>query len=312
MVIWHRAAVSVMGVGLALGVSMIAGCGSGGSGSGSDTVGAANPGRLQILLADAPVDGLDAVNVTITKIEGLYDGETESRVRVDDDQTVVGAPDVEPDADDRWVTLSTQPRTVNLLDYANMPATSLFNLGNATVPSGHYKKFRFTVAAVSLVVNGTPVTVVLPDQTVEVACECFVSPSENETLVLDFDAGQSLEFDGSIYRFEPEVRLLQQDHSGMVVGTVLFQATTPSSEFGAEVELTDLAGQVVAHTSVEIEAGSPMTMGQATFVMHAVPPGSYSLRVVGDEAFQGIISDPVSVQVAAGHSAQTEAVTLSR
>src|SRR5437867_390997 len=69
----RRAAMPVRGLALALGVSLFAGCGGGGGGStgGSGIVGASTPGKVQILLADTPVPGLTAVNVTFTKIEGL-------------------------------------------------------------------------------------------------------------------------------------------------------------------------------------------------------------------------------------------------
>src|SRR5437870_2788319 len=112
----RRAAMPVRGLAIAVGVSLFAGCGGGGGGGstgGSGIVGASTPGKVQILLADTPVPGLTAVNVTFTKIEGLYDGEADSRNRHDDDRDPASVPNVVPDDNDQWVTLTAQAHTVN-------------------------------------------------------------------------------------------------------------------------------------------------------------------------------------------------------
>jgi len=312
MVWLQRAARSAIAAGLALEVTLISGCGSHSSTGGSAAVGAANPGTVRILLADAPVAGVEAVNVTISKLEALYDGESDSRARVDDDHAVGETPDVEQDDNDMWQTLSTTPVTVNLLDYANKPADSLFNLVSASVPSGHYKKFRFTIAAVDLVISGSHITPMLGTNTVVVDAECFVSPRENERLVLDFDVGDSLQTGGTGFVFDPKLRLMQEDQSGSVSGAVQFQTTTPTNAFEAQVELVTDAGQVVAKSEVDIESLAPMTTGLVDFVIHAVPPGTYHVRATGDGSFQGVTNTPLLVQVGAGQSMQTEAVVLNR
>jgi uncharacterized protein DUF4382 len=310
MVTWDRKRMPARLSGLALAAALAAGCG--GSGGRSGTVGTANPGQMQIMMADDPVDGVEAVNVTLTQIEALYDGEQDSRGRIDDDRGVASAPDTEPDGNDQWVTLSSQPRTFNLLDYANKPFSRLLDLGNVRVPSGHYKRFRFTITAVDVVIAGVRVTPVMTTNRVEVPSECFVSPRENETLVVDFDAGGSVQSDGSTYQFDPQLRMLQQDHSATVSGTVEFQATTPVTNFQARVELLDGAGQVAAHSEVEAASSTPQPMALAPFVIHAVPPGIYSVRVTGEQGFQGVVSAPLPVQAAGGQSVQTGAFALSR
>ena len=306
---FDRVTLPPLGLGLILGAPLLAGCGSGGSPSA--TLGASNPGAFHILMADAPVPGVQAVNVTFTKVEGLYDGEADSKAAEGSPQADSGDDKGEQDDNDQWVTLSTQSHTVNLLDYANKPASALFNLVDVGVPSGHYKEFRFTLGTVDLVINGAHVTPILDSNTVVVKSECFVEPKEHESLVIDFDVAASLQTDGTSYHFTPKLRLLPAAHSGSVTGTVQFQATTPASEFQAQVELVDTAGQVVAESEVEIEASSPQSSAQGTFVINAVPPGTFSLQVVGDETFQGVASTPTVVQVGAGQSVQAGTVTLS-
>jgi hypothetical protein len=308
MVIWDRKRRLAP---VALGVLLAAGCG-GGSGGASGAVGAANPGQIQIVLADAPVDGVEAVNVTVTKIEALYDGEQDSRGRIDDDRGVASTTDTEKDANDEWLTLSSQTRTINLLDYANKPFSGLLGLVNVRVPSGHYKRFRFTITAVDVVIAGVHVTPVMSTNRVEVVSECFVSPREDETLVVDFDAGGSVQSDGSTYQFDPKMRMLQQDHAATVSGTVEFQAVTPVTNFQARVELLDGTGQVVAHSEVAAASSTPQPMALAPFAIHAVPPGIYSVRVMGEQGFQGVVSTPLPVQAAGGQTVQTGAFALSR
>ncbi len=318
MVRSYGAAWPMFGAGVALTVLLLAGCGGGGSTGGTGPaggpgpVGAASPGQIHLTLADAPAPGVTAVNVTISKIEALYDGEADSQARVDDDHAATSPPNVLQDDNDQWVILSTGTVTVNLLDYANKPASSLFNLASAGVPSGHYKKFRITINAVDVVINGGHVTPMLEQNLVEVDGECFVSPREDEALVLDFDAGASLSAQGTGYAFDPKLRLLQEDHAGSVSGTVQFQSAIPTANFGGRVELLDSGGQVVGGTTVETQMILPLNNTQAPFAIHAVPPGAYTLRVTGMDEFQGSNTAPTPVQVSAGQEVQSLAVPLIR
>jgi hypothetical protein len=95
--------------------------------------------------------------------------------------------------------------------------------------------------------------------TVVVDAECFVSPRENERLILDFDVADSLQTGGTGFVFDPTLRLMQEDHSGSVSGTVQFQTTTPTNAFEARVELVNDAGQVVAKSGVDIESLAPIS-----------------------------------------------------
>lgn len=320
MVTLQEAARPALSAGLALSAALLAGCGGGGGGSpsGSSALGPSNPGQVRIMLADAPLTGVQAVNVTFTKVEGLYDGEADSQAvqgseKADEGDTNAEQDDKE-DANDQWVTLSTTPQTVNLLDYANKPVSDLFRLVEVNAPSGHYKKFRFTVSAVDLVINGSHVTPALgmDRNMVEVKSQCFVDPRGQKLLVLDFDVAGSLQTDGSGFLFTPKLRLRPQEHSGTVTGTVQFQTLTTMDRFEATVELLDAAGQVAAESQVAVKPEAPQTGAQAGFVMHAVPPGSYSLRVLGDDSFQGAVTTVEPVQVTVGQSAQVDAVTLRR
>jgi hypothetical protein len=313
MVLMDRAARPLLGAGLALGIAMITGCGGGGGSSSGGPVGASNPGTVRIMLADAPVTGVTAVNVTFSKIEGLYDGEADSRTREDDDHTAPSVPDSEQDDNDQWVTLVSQSVTVNLLDFANKPLSALFGLVNASVPSGHYKKFRFTIDTAVVDINGTQFTPTLEHNPVVVDSECFVSPHENEVLVVDFDVAESLSGANGSFQFDPHLRLAQGDHSGSVSGTVQFTSAQSVPKGEGTVALVDAGGNVVAESEVEVEdATTGGTTATANFTIHAVPPGTYTLRVTGDEGFQGTVSAPVTVTVGPGQVVQGVQATLSQ
>src|SRR5262249_10308726 len=122
----------------------------------------------------------------------------------------------------------------------------------------------------------------------------------------------SLTVDGSNYRFNPTLRMMQADHAGSVTGTVQFQATTLAKNFGAKVELLDAAGHVVAQTGVKFEVDSPQGTGQAAFAMHVIPPGSFTLRITGDDDFEGITNSVSPVTVTGGKSAPVGTVSLFR
>jgi hypothetical protein len=283
---------------------------------------------VRIKLADAPVVGLQAVNVTFTKLEALYDGEGDSQVIEEKD---VNKPEAEKDVDhndgphndgtqtqqadqnaqddnDQWVTLSDQPvGPVNLLDYANKQAKDLFSLLNVNVPSGHYKQFRFTVGTVTVVDDKGSHPATLVNHTIVVKGGWFVDPAASKTLLIDFDVMASLTGDSTTgYVFDPKLRVLPEELSGVVSGTVQFQSAAPVSQFEAQVELLDAAGQTVAESEIELKTDTPTTAATGKFVMNAVPLGTYGLRVVGQDTFDGASKDAPPVTVVAGGTAQAD------
>jgi uncharacterized protein DUF4382 len=264
---------------------------------------------MKVLMADAPIAGLEAVNVTITKLEALYDGQTDSRlVAPQAGQTI--SQNTVPDDNDRWITVVSQPHTLNLLDYANKPTSSLFALANINVPSGHYKRFRFTIGSVEVVANSVHVNVTLDHTTVEVPSGGFVNPQVSTTFVVDFDVNASLISQGSELHCAPVLRLLQQDVSGTVSGLMKFPTTLPAGNYDATVELTNSSGEVVAGTMVELVSDGIEATGRTSYVIHAVPPGSYTLRVTV-HGTSGSISATVPVTVAPGQSVEAAPTSTS-
>jgi hypothetical protein len=326
----HRITPPALGLGLVLGVALVAGCGSSGTKSGSNaTVGAANPGTVKVMLADAPIAGLTAVNVTFTKLEALYDGENDSQTiennesgHTDGEKDVAHVDQVQQpqgdtnngdhddeDSNDQWVTLSDQPvGPINLLDFANKPAQDLFTALSVNVPSGHFKQFRFTLGTVTIVdAQGThPVTLV--NNTVVVRGGWFVNPHKNKVLIVDFDVQASLTGDStSGFQFDPKLRLLPLELAGDVAGTVTFQSSTPVSKFEAEVKVQDGTGKTVAEGEVEVELNAPATSASGQYLIHAVPVGTYTVHVAGDDAMEGASQDVTGVNVVAKGTAQADA-----
>ena len=325
-----------LAAGCSLAVVLLTGCGSSGTkvpGAGVARVGAAHPGGVRVLLADAPVAGLQAVNVTFTKLEALYDGEGDSQAIEDktgnkseaekdvaqndgphNDGSHNGATQTQQadqnseDDNDQWVTLSDKPAgPVNLLDFANKPVQNLFTLLNVNVPSGHYKQFRFTVGTVTVVDDKGSHPATLVNNTIVVKGGWFVDPTGSKTLLVDFDVMASLTGDStSGYVFDPKLRLLPEELSGAVAGTVQFQSAAPVNQFEAQVELLDAAGQTVAESEIQVKTDTPTTAATGKYVMNAVPLGIYTLRVVGQDTFDGASKDASPVTVVAGGTAQAD------
>jgi hypothetical protein len=190
---------------------LAAGCGSSGSSSGST-------GSLSVRLADAPMEGVQEVNITFTKIEA--------------------------NGPAGWQTLWTTPadkpegETVNLLTLVRTDRLLAAN----PVPAGHYNQVRFLITGASLVDdNGNKVGVTVPSglQTgVKVNVNCDVLPGGSTALLCDFNVARSFHEtppgSGS-YMLQPVIKTAVQLLSGTIIGTVTMDGTTPA--VGATVKV---------------------------------------------------------------------------
>jgi len=184
---------------------LVAGCGGdGGSGSGAG----AQAGVLGVSLTDAPACGFDEVNVTVRKV----------RVHQSDsaDENAAG-----------WSEIILNPsRTINLLNLNDptQPNFALDNLGETSLPSGHYTQVRLVLednngnqsnanwVVLSADSTKTPVPLETPSAIrsgIKLINQFDVPSGQRVDLLLDFDACKSIVQRGNgTYALKPVIKVI--------------------------------------------------------------------------------------------------------
>ena len=247
------------GVVLALVSALLLGCG-GGDGGGIGGTGEAAPGTLRLALTDAPACGYDAVNITIEK------------VRVNQSSTA-------QDADAGWSEIVLSPaRRVDLLALTN---GVLEELGETTLPAGHYTQMRLVLAAndatAPLANSVTPTggaetaltTPSAQQSGLKLNTDITVASNQRADFVLDFDACKSIVKRGNSgqYNLKPVISVIPRlsDAGQRVIGYL-------------DPALAGVATEVSLQSAgVPVKSTQPDASGQ--FVLYPVPPGSYDLVV---------------------------------
>ena len=151
-----------------------------GTNSGSPGSGPASPARLAINLTDAPAT-FDSVFVTISTVE------------------------IENSADGTWTTLADTPQKFDLLTLQN-GATAL--LGGNDLAAGSYGQLRLLVDSASVVSGGveSPLTIASGAQTgIKLDLDATVEDGNTYSLVIDYNAGQSIKQTGMGYLMAPVI-----------------------------------------------------------------------------------------------------------
>jgi hypothetical protein len=163
------------------------------------------PSRINIELTDAPLDGVSAVNVTISSVAVFR---TESG---DADGVELNSGPISASGD----------LTLNLLDLRNGTVTLL---GSVAVPAGTYNRVRLIVESAEIVIDddGDPATpevtkqVTVPSGKIDVLVPMELSQGEDLTVTLDFDAEASIHVvstGSGTYILRPVVTVVAVDES---------------------------------------------------------------------------------------------------
>jgi hypothetical protein len=186
-------------------IGLVAGCGGdGGSGSGAG----AQAGVLGVSLTDAPACGFDEVNVTVRKV----------RVHQSDSANENAA---------GWSEIILNPsRTINLLNLNDptQPSFALDNLGETSLPSGHYTQVRLVLEdnngnqsdANWVVLTADPTKTPVPLETpsairsgIKLINQFDVPSGQRVDLLLDFDACKSIVQRGNgTYALKPVIKVI--------------------------------------------------------------------------------------------------------
>ncbi|HSB33313.1 MAG TPA: DUF4382 domain-containing protein [Nitrospirota bacterium] len=250
-------------------------------------------GTLRVSLTDAAADGFDAVNVTVSK------------VRVHQSSSA-------NENDDGWSEITLSPaRKINLLNLTN---GVLEDLGQTSLPAGHYTQLRLVLSANtgttlsnSVVLSGTTTTAEIPLVTpsavqsgIKLINEFDVAAGQRVDLVLDFDALKSIVLRGNgTYALKPVIR---------VVPTVLtgIEGFVATSLTGSNVLVSAVSGTVTHSTVPNAQTGE--------FFLAHLEAGSYDVVITADGRATAVITGvPVSsaTSTALVTTVSTSAVPIS-
>lgn len=247
----------VYGAPLALTLAaLVAGCG-GGSGSGSGTSTNSGTGQVSVSLVDAPAPDISALNITIDRVEAH----------------VVNPSDLNDDDNSHWKTITSVPKSFDLLDLRFNEAV----LGSTTLPKGTYTQVRlFPSNATVTDSSGThPVTIPSASNTgIKINVNYNISADQITTILLDFNVSKSLIKTGNgQYRLKPVIPAVVKVLSGTISGTVA-DANGPIN--GAEIKAVYVAGSKYA---VGTEVNNSISAADGSFKVWALLPGTYDLTV---------------------------------
>ena len=257
-----------------------AGCG--GSSSPGSPQGTSTQGILSVALTDASASGFDHVYVTVRKV----------RVH----QSASATED-----DGEWSDITLQPaRKIDLLKLTN---GVLENLGQTSLPAGHYTQLRLVlsentemVTANSVVLSDDPTKTEIPLKTpsavqsgIKLINEFDVAPGQRIDLVLDFDAlksvvkrGNSKDKKDSPYLLKPVIHVVPTVLTGIdgfVDKALLSKNVMVSSQ---------VSGTVVRSTVPDVQTGE--------FFLSHLAAGNYDVVITADDHATAVIAGvPVSI-----------------
>lgn len=158
-------------------------------------------GTVRIILTDKPVDGVEQLNVTISRVEiHLVAKDAADKDEADDGENGKGGED-EGKADDEksWRVISEEVQTFDLLKLRNGVTTLL---GEGEFPEGKITQIRLILDKAEAVVNGQTVAVDCPASCAKTGIKIVtkgslvVSAGKASEVTLDFDAAESLKDNG--------------------------------------------------------------------------------------------------------------------
>ncbi|HYD78375.1 MAG TPA: DUF4382 domain-containing protein [Paucimonas sp.] len=251
----------------ALSASVLLGaCGGGGGSSGTTS---ADTGALKVSLTDAPACGFEKVNVSVSK------------VRVHKSSSA-------GDAASGWQDINLEPpRKIDLLTLRNGIMTEL---GQTTLPAGHYTQMRLVLAenasgalANSVVAEGSNAEIALETPSaiqsgIKLNNAFDIAANATTELVLDFDACKSIVTKGNGgYQLKPVIGVTPKVVSGGITGYV-----TPGL---SKVVVSAQQNGVVVKSTVPDATGaftlSPMPASATSYVVVVTADGRATAAVTG-------------------------------
>jgi len=239
----------ILGIIIAAGALILNNCSGGSAGGGGGSPQA--QGNLALSLTDASGCNFDGVFVAIKKV----------RVHV---SASAG------DSDPGWVDIlpPNGPTLVNLLDLQNGLTAAL---GVSPLPPGHYQQVRLYLAPNTsstppfndyVTVGNSPFPLNIPQgfqNGIKIPYEFDINPTQQENLIIDFDACNSIVKAGTgTYVLRPSVLVVRQAVAGKIVGAV-------DALLSGAVVKAEINGFVYKQTQIKSDG---------TFTLYPLPEGS--------------------------------------
>lgn len=233
------------------------------------------------LMPGAPACGLEAVNVTITKLRVRQDFNTDP-------------------AASGWTELTLSPaRRINLLHAASVASGATLDLGDLAVPTGAYTQMAMVLDPAASSVRLTGATADVPLETsaavasgVRVPVDLTVTDGQKLNLLFDFNACESIQMRGATYVLIPRARPLPAVLNG-IAGFVDKAALASNVVITAQKGGTILATTVPNPTTGEFNLPRLLkdnydvvlqANGRATAVIGVVPVAATGFTGVGTAA----------------------------
>jgi hypothetical protein len=268
----------------------LAACG-GGNDNGAAAAPAAKGTVAASVIADAPACGLDAFNVTITKLRFRQDANTDP-----------AAPG--------WTEVTLSPaRKLNLLYPSTATSGSAIDLGSLDLPAGLYTQMALVLdpnnsgAANTVRVAGSTAEVPLETAAsvaagVVVPLDLNVQANQKANVVFDFEACNAFQMRGATYVLKPRPHLALNYANG--IGGFIDKAALASNI----VITAQKGGTIVATTVPNANTGE--------FVLPRLAPDNYDLVVQGNGRLTYVVGTvPVPASGVTSVSTATAPLTLA-
>lgn len=209
------------------------------AGCSEDSSSPVTTGRLKMYMTDAPLAGIEKVNITFSTIEAHING--------------------------TWIAVNGAPVTIDLLEWNN---GSAMLIGDKELGAGTYTQIRLMVSKAEVVVDGVtkPLTIPSGDETgLKLTHNFDIVAGTTVELVLDFDVAKSITVTGNgEYKLKPTIRVVAKAATGAIKGKV-------SNPLEVPVVTVSQGGTVIASAIADPVTGE--------FVVGFLPAGTYDVEI---------------------------------
>lgn len=146
-------------------------------------------GTLKMQITDAPIQGLEKAQVTISQI-----------------QVHMAGVDENVETESGWVTIVEGPKTYDLLKLKGVKEI----LGEKDLEPGKYTQIRLVVESAKITISGTEYELDVPSDKIKLIKPFNIEVSKTTTLTLDFVADESIKESGrGEYKMQPTIKVLE-------------------------------------------------------------------------------------------------------
>lgn len=235
---------------------------------------ASGPGKLTVLLTDAPFSTADVKSATIF-VKRIACRQAESTTADAADTTSLG-----------WTTVVSPNQAIDLVPLNNGVT---MDLGTQTLPAGTWESCRIVIDPSQSYVqlnDGTKPDIKWPSAAqsgIKILLNEPVTVQDSSVLVVDFDIGSSFVLRGNDIRnngllFKPVVHGVVRDIAATFLGVVRGDSVRGGAISGATVQLLPSGTAVDDTVALALRTAATDTAG--TFAFHYVVPGSYAVRAI--------------------------------